>query len=136
MSEDKWRFFKKGVPQQRLTIKSTGKAVPIEVINPNLGVLQVKNIEILDLIENQIANQSGGWEEITQAEFSNLLSQKKTDLKKPWREEWAKNQPSAETIAPQPSAVPPVVEASPSRPTTYDATVPVTYRPTANRRPS
>lgn len=147
MSEE-WKYYKTLLPQNKLIIQSTGKAVPIIEINPNLGVIMVKNDVVISAIESQIENRRGGWERSNEVEHHQTIAQKKSNSPKPWREEFGGNQLR---IAPQtfgqqrkasvagagndPGASASLVPKPPAGPKAPDS-VSETFRPTATKRPN
>lgn len=140
-----FKYYKKAVPDQRVIIASTGKYIPVEKINHDLGVVAARNLLVIDAIDRQIAERKGGWEAIGEAEYQELLSKKNSNLSRQWRDEWPNNQvrlaPDSVSHAkkegaaavPNPSkpSAPPVPQ-----PQKEPEIVPETFRPTATKRPN
>lgn len=139
-----FHYYKKAVPDQRVIIASTGKYIPVEKINHDLGVVAARNPVVIDAIERQIAEHKGGWEKISEPEYQELLSKKNANLSRQWRDEWPNNQirlapdsvsHAKESVAAVPNPLKPSSPTVP-QPQKEPEIVPESFRPTATKRPT
>lgn len=123
-------FFKKYGPRQGIIFSTGVSFVGFEVVNNEIGILATEDPDTVRELKACIAGKRGGVEEISGEQYLELRSQKKSNLKAPWRQEWQprkyapnsvgtfQNRPAAPAEAEQPAAPAPPSNPGEFRPKT------------------
>jgi len=128
-------YFKKYQPSQAIIFSDGSAFKGFTTINHEIGILATEDPRIIHELETCMRGQRGGVEKITAQQHLELQSQKKSNLKPLWREEWQprKLQPIAQDGLPAR-----VVVADTERLPTQLAAPPAgseaTFRPKTNRK--